>query len=382
MLALLPLAARNLWRRNRRRTFLTILTVAAATVVFCAVMVVPYVTTRIVHLSDESPRLVITNRASIAYGLPESYYDKIKVLPDVVAVSRMLWFGGVYEDPKDQFPTMALDADTLDIMWPEYGLNTSLMVPFKASKNAALVGIATMKHFGWRIGQNVALRSQVYPLTLTFKIAGIFDQGPDLTPFMLRRDYLEDALHNSGRVDMMWVRCSSPETTSRIAATIDEMFRNSGAETSTSTEKAFMNQMMSQYTPLMAVVEGIGLISVVALALGVLNATSMSLRERRGELAVLRSLGFTGDQILASLALEAVLVAVVGGILGTILADAALEWARGSMPALGPILSFGLPRPVMAEGIAASIVIGMVAALAPAAAALRSSVVNALRGIA
>ena len=180
----------------------------------------------------------------------------------------------------------------------------------------------------------------------------------------------------------MWVRCSSPETTTRVAAAIDEMFRNSGFETRSDTEKAFMSQMMSRFKPLMTVVEGIGLISVIALGLGVLNATLMSLRERRGELAVLRSFGFTGDQILTSLALEAVLVAVVGGILGTLLADLALGWARGSMPALGPLLSFGLPRPVMAEGIGASLVIGLAAAAAPAAAALRSSVVDALRGVA
>ena len=382
MLALLPLGAHNLLHRNRRRTLLTILTVAAADLVFCVVMVVPYVTARIVHLSDRSPRLVITNRASVAYGLPEFYYDKIMALPDVVAVNRMLWFGGVYEDPKDQFPTMALDADNLDVMWPEYGLNNSLMAAFQSAKNAALVGAATMNHFGWRIGQNVALRSQVYPLTLTFKITGVFYQGPDLTPFMLRRDYLEEALHNIGRVDIMWARCSSPEATNRVAAAIDEMFRNSGAETRTDTEKAFMNHMMDQYKPLMMVVQGIGLISVIALALAVLNATAMSLRERRSELAVLRSLGFSGDQILASLALEAVFVAVGGGILGTLFARAVLGWARGSVPALGPILSFGLPTAVMGEGITASIVIGLVAALAPALAALRSGVADTLRRVA
>src|SRR5271155_2134955 len=162
MLSLLPLAAYNLLRRNRRRTLLTILTVAAAALVFCAVMVVPYVTARVLQLSDRSPRLVITNRASVSYGLPEYYYDKIAALPDVVAVNRMLWFGGVYKDPKDQFPTMALDADNLDVMWPEYGLNNSLMSAFESSKNAALVGIATMNHHGWHVGQNVALRSQVY----------------------------------------------------------------------------------------------------------------------------------------------------------------------------------------------------------------------------
>jgi putative ABC transport system permease protein len=381
-LVLLPLAARNLWRRNRRRTWLTILTVAAATMVFCAVMAVPYVTDRIAHIADESPRLVVVNSASITYGLPEYYYTKITALPDVVAANRMSWFGGVYGDPKDQFPTMAMDADNIDVVWPEYGLDGELMAAFRSAKNAALVGAATMQHFGWRIGQNIALRSQVYPVTLTFKIAGVFYKGPDLTPFMFHRDYLEEALHNPGRVDLLWVRCASQEASGRVAAAIDEMFRNSGAETRSSTEKAFLTDMVDRFKPLTRIIEGIGLISVLALALAVLNATSMTLRERRGELAVLRSLGFSGPQILSALAVEAVLIAVVGGITGTILARVVMGLARGSVPALGPLLSFGLPAGVMAEGIMAAIVIGLFAAIAPALAALRANVVDTLRHVA
>jgi putative ABC transport system permease protein len=382
MLALMPLAARNLWRRNRRRTILTILTVAAATVVFCAVMVVPYVTFRIAHMSDQSPRLVVVNKASILYKLPEYYYDKIVALPEVVAANRMVWFGGVYDDPKNQFPTMALDADNLDRVWPEYNLGPEIMHAFASRKNAAVVGVATMHRFGWRVGQQIALRSQVYPLTLTFTIAGAFDQGPDLTPFMFHRDYLEEALHTPGKVDLLWVRCASTEATSRVAAAIDEMFRNSGAETQSSTEKAFMTDMIGRFKPLTAIVEGIGLISVVALAIAVLNATSMTLRERRGEIAVLRSLGFAGNQILFSLAIEGVLVAVIGGVLGTLIARETLGWARGSVPALGPLLSFGLPAAVMGEGVGAALLIGVVAALGPAAAALRYQVVDTLRGVA
>jgi putative ABC transport system permease protein len=381
LLALVPLAARNLMRRNRRRTCLTVLTVAAATVVYCAVMVVPYVTMRIADLAEESPRLVVVNRASIRYALPESYYDKIVRVPGVVAVNKMTWFVGVYDDPKHQFPTMALDANNFDVVWPEYRADARTISAFKSAKDAALVGVATMERFGWRVGQNVALRSEIYPVTLTFRIAGVYDKGPDLRAFMFHREYLDEALHNSGRVDFFWVRCSGMDTTGRVAAAIDEMFRNSGAETESRTEKAFMTDLLSRFKSITAIVEGIGLVSVIALALAVLNAASMSLRERRSELAVLRSMGFVGDQILASIGVEAVLMAAAGGILGTMMAYEGLFLARGSVPTLGPLLSFGLPGMVMAEGIAAALAMGLFAAVAPGVAALRSSVAETLRRI-
>ncbi len=379
MLTLLSLAGRNLWRRNRRRTCLTIFAAAAATLAFCAVMVVPYVISQVAHLADFSPRLVVMNRASFRYGLPESYAAKIAKLPDVVALNRMEWFAGIYDDPKHQFPTMALDADNTDVVWPEYGLDPGTMAAFKSAKDAAIVGIATMHRFGWRVGQTVALRSQIYPITLTFRICGVYRQGPDLTCFMLRRDYMEEALHNPGRVDLLWVRCSSSEATSRVAAAIDETFRNSAAETETGTEKAFLVNFISSFRPLGLMVEGIGAGAVVALALAVLNATAMSLRERRAEVAVLRSLGFVADQILLAFALEALLIALAGGLLGIVAAWAFLAWVRGPIPALGPLLSFGLPFPVMVGGFAVALAIGLTAGVMPAIGAVRSSVVDALR---
>src|SRR5690349_4116081 len=106
MFSLLPLAAHNLWRRNRRRTLLTILAVATATVVFCAVMVIPYVMTTILSRASASPRLVVLNSASLNYGIPDSHYMKIATIPGVMALNRMTWFGGIYDDPRHQFPTM------------------------------------------------------------------------------------------------------------------------------------------------------------------------------------------------------------------------------------------------------------------------------------
>jgi len=302
MLRLLPFAITDLWRRNRRRTFLTVLAMAAATVVFSATTVIPYVMNVIVDNADRSPRLAVTNRAAMNRGLPESYYWKIARVPGVLAVNRMSWFGGIYDDPKHQFPSMGIDADNPDQIWPEYAINHELVVRFKNTRDSAIVGTATMRRFGWRTGELVSLRNPVIPLTLTFRIIGTINQGPDLTIFLFHRDYLEEALHRPGLVSMLWVRCATLDDASRIAAVIDEMFRNSSAETRTETEKAFMAQMVSNYRPLARIVQGIGLAAVLAIALAVLNAASMSVRERTHEIAVLKSLGFTAAQILWGLA--------------------------------------------------------------------------------
>src|SRR5207244_2820041 len=98
----------------------------------------------------------------------------------------------------------------------------------------------------------------IYPTNLTFQIAGTYDTGPDLTAFMFHRAYLEEVLHNPGRTDLLWVRCDSYGSTSRVAAAIDEMFRNSEAETETRTEKAFMSDFVSRFGPIATLVEGIG----------------------------------------------------------------------------------------------------------------------------
>jgi putative ABC transport system permease protein len=382
MLSLLSFAVLSLRRRNRRRTLLTILAVACTTVVFCTVMVLPYVTDRIATSMDTSPRLVVINRTAMRWGLPESYSQKIANLPDVVAVNRMVWFQGVYDSPKHQFSTVAVDADNLDIIWPENGFDPATVDLLRKRRDGALVGAATMRRFGWKIGQNVVLRSQIYPLTLKFVIVGSYAGGPDPSVFMFRRDYLEEALHDTGRVDMMWVRCANSSVTSRIAGEIDSTFRNSGAETDTETEKAFIMTQLVKARSLGWIVQAVGLSAVIGIALAVLNGFAMTLRERRGEIAVFRTLGFGRSQIVGSFVAEAVVIALLGALLGISFSDLALDLLgdrTGTL--LGPALGAGIPYPVMLAAVATALGIGIVSAIIPTIAALRAPVFESLRNI-
>jgi len=382
MFALLSFAGISLVRRNRRRTVLTMLAVACATIVLCAVMVLPYVTDRIVANADTSPRVVVMNKSAMRYGLPESYSRKIEAMPDVVAVNRMTWFGGIYDSPKHQFSTVGVDPETLDTMWPEDNFDPGVVSAFKEYRDGAIVGPAIMRRFGWKVGQNDILKSQIYPVKLSFRILGSYSGATDPRVFMFRRDYLEETLHNATRVDMMWVRCANSRVTSRIAGQIDSTFRNSGAETETDTEKQFLITFLVRFQSIGHIVQAVGLCAVFAIALAVLNACSMTLRERRGEIAVMRTVGFSASQILASFTTEALVIALTGGILGALASALTVSLARGAMPALGPALSSGMPYPVMFAGIAMALSIGGVSALAPTLAALRTPVAQSLRGVA
>jgi putative ABC transport system permease protein len=379
--ALIPLAALNLWRRNRQRTLLTLLAVMTATVVFSVVMVIPFAMNNIVDHADGTPRLAVTNKAAYNRTLPASYYSKIARIPGVLAVSRMSWFGGIYDDPRHQFPNMGIDADNPDQIWPEYAIDRGLVARFKDTRDGAIVGVASMQRFRWHIGDMVSLQQPVTRLTLTFRIVGTINQGPDLTVFLFHRDYLEEAMHNPGNTSMLWVRAVDANQMTRIAATIDEMFRNSSAETRTETEKAFMAQMVSRFRPLASVVQGIGLSAVVAIALAVLNAASMTVRERSREMAVMKSLGFTSGQILWETAMESGVVALTGGIVGILAAAQMLHQIRGFFPTFGPLLSFGLPPQLMAGGLVMAVVVGLAAGILPTASAIRSTVVEGLRRV-
>jgi putative ABC transport system permease protein len=198
---------------------------------------------------------------------------------------------------------------------------------------------------------------------------------------MFRRDYLEEALRDATRVDMLWVRCANSRAASRIAGQIDSAFRNSGAETESATEKEFLTTFLVRFQSLGHIVQAVGLCAVFAIALAILNGSAMTLRERRSEIAVLRTVGFANSQILASFMTEAFSVALAGGVAGTLAAALILSLVRGAVSVLGPGLSGGMPYPVRLGGVAMALGIGGLSALAPTLAALRSPVYQSLREV-
>ncbi len=379
----LNLILKNLFR-NRRRTALTIFSIAVSMFIFAALASVPTAVNQVLSNVASSRRLVVHNKAGLPYGVPPAYLQKLLALPHVEAAVAQSWYGGIYHETTDQFPNWTLDIDGVEKVFPDWGVSERSWQEFKSERRACLVGPETMKRFHFRIGQMIMLRPSIpgYP-SVQLQIVGTLGSKapPDIMVF--RRDYLEEAVKAmNGRTpftDSMWVMPDSDAASSQVAKEIDEYFANSSAETQTETEKAFFADFLSNYRLIFDLAEWLGLIVVATIGLVAANTAAMSIRERRGEIAVMRSLGFPSRIILWLLLGESAVIAIFGGAIGCLGAVLLLKGAR--LGGLGPINTIRMPPLVLAEAMVIAVGIGLVSAWVPARSAARSNIVDTLRAI-
>ncbi len=385
------LIRRNLGR-NRTRTLLTTLAVAFSIFLVCAVMTLPTVRTSILERTMNARRLVVHHKYGLAYeNLPVAYAQRVRNLPHVTAVTHLTWFGGIYNEAKDFFPNYAVDSETLGEGLSEYQFDPVVLDQFKKIRNAALVGVRTMEKFGWKIGDEVTLRNSVwFNLSLTFKIIG---EVPNVNPmsatlFLFPRQYFEEALrpyeqfNAGGWISMLMVMVDNTENLETVMTAIDEQFRNSSHPTLTATQYEFTANFLSSFDGIIQVIMLVGFLVVASIVLIAANTAAMSVRERIGEVAVLKTIGFRRRTIFSLLLSEALLIAVLGGLLGVVPAYIILNAGTSSWsPFLGPLTLFLMPVSVMIQGLFIALFVGILAGVIPSRGAARLNVATALRQI-
>jgi len=205
----------------------------------------------------------------------------------------------------------------------------------------------------------------------------------------LNREYLDQALKAVGRpglgiAGMIWVRASDPARVNAIMRTADELSRNSEAETASETEKSFFSNFFGSlqgFVTIILIVTGLVALCIVFIAA---NTASMAVRERSGELAVLKAIGFTRGIIFGTLFAEAVVLSTLAGLLGvglTIGLTSLMRTAAGWNETLGPLGSFIVTAPVIVQGVFLSLFVGMLAGVVPSWGAARKSVVQTLHEV-
>jgi putative ABC transport system permease protein len=363
--------------RNRRRVTLTALSIGASLFIYSGLSSLPSAARQILSRSDSSVRIVCHNEAGLEYPLPEAYKRKLAAMPHVEAVAAQTWFGGVYDKPSDQFPNLAVDPEKIEIIWPDWGMSKLAVADFKRLRTASLVGGATMKRFHWKVGQQIILRGTVYPVDVTLTIVGTLgDKGlPDLLVF--RRDYLETMLNSPGRVNLFWVKVDRPESLPVAIAEIDQAFANSQAQTSSEAESAFLGCFLLGCRTLVRATQALGLIAILAIGLVAANTAVLSIRERRSEVAAMRSMGFSPALLQSLLVSESVLVGLAGGLIGCGAAFALFKLV--GMPAIGFVGVIQMPPVVWLKALGAGATIGFLSAVIPARAAARLTIAEALR---
>ena len=367
--------------RSKRRTILTVLSIAVSLFIFSALVSVPTAANQILSDTASSTRIATHNKAGLAYPIPIAYKQRIETIPHVEVVLAESWFGGVYHEVYDEFPNLAVDPEQVDLMWPDYGISQEQFEQFKKIRTACLVGSDTMKRFHLRLGQQIQLRGTLYPFNVTLNIVGTFSGKAPPNFLLFRRDYLEEAAGRPGMVDNIWVKIDKPENVPQVIAAIDEGFANSSAETSSESEAAFIGSFMDQYRTFFRMAELLGFIVVLMIGLVAANTAAMSIRERRGEIAVMRSIGFPSRTILSMLLAESILIGLAGGIIGCGAAYIVLKvFSVGN--AAGPLGSIHMQPAIAAETLVVAALIGLCSAFVPARSAARRNIVDALRTVA
>jgi putative ABC transport system permease protein len=252
-----------------------------------------------------------------------------------------------------------------------------------SDRQGAIVGRDLAERFGWKIGDRVPLTATIWRAkqgdTWEFNLVGIYDgdEGVDRTQFFFRYDYLdENRADGQGLVGWYVVKIADPDQSASLSRTFDEMFANSPAETKTTTEKGFVEGFAKQIGDIGTIM--IAISSTVLFMFGLVAASTMaqSVRERTSELAVLKTLGFSGGSILALVLAESLFVALTGGLLGL-----GLAWlfVQGGDPTNGMLPVFLLPARNLVTGIVLMVLIGVLAGLIPAIGAMRLRITDALR---
>ena len=377
----LPLVWKNIWRRKFRTTF-TLLSIFIAFLLFGILMTIRNSFALGVEIAGLD-RLVLINKISLIMPLPFSYKARLESVPGVNMVTHNTWFGGIYQDPSNFFANIAVDPEPFLKIYPEYKLPPEQVKAFFDDRQGAIVGRDLAKRFGWKVGDRVPLQGTIYrPRSgdiWTFNISGIYDaaDGIDKTQFFFRYDYLEEN-RTIGQGDVGWYIVKIDDGSKAVAMSrqFDAMFENSSAETKTTTEKGFVESFAKQIGDIGSIM--IAVSTVVLLMFGLVAASTMaqSVRERTSELAVLKTLGFTGPAILVLVLAESLFIAVLGGGLGL-----GLAWviARQGDPTGGLLAVFVLPGRDLWLGGAVMLAMGILAGVMPAIAAMRLKITDALR---
>jgi putative ABC transport system permease protein len=375
---------RLVWANLRRKKVRTTLTIGSFTVALFLFGLLAAIRMGFRGGADAAgaDRLDVINRVSLILPLPFSYRDRLLRVPGISGVTYASWFGGVYQTERNFFPQFAVDKDTWFDIYADYAVSPEGRDAFLRDRQACMVGRSLAKRFGFKVGDRIPLRGTIWEGAWEFNVTGIYDGSrpdADTSTMFFRADYLEEnRAFGQGTVGWYVVKIGNPDDAVRVTKAIDDLFANSPFETRTQTEKAFAASFVKQMGNIELLIMSIGSVVFFTLLLVTGNTMAIAVRERSGELAVLKTVGFSDARVLRLILAEAILIAGQGGFIGLVLAKLVIPGLSRALPMLGALyvspLTFGV-------GFVLALGVGAAAGFLPALGAMRLRVVDALRRV-
>jgi len=381
----LPLVWATLWRK-KVRTIFTLLSIVIAFLLFGMLETVDYAFAHPDGGVSGADRLITVNKYSITLSLPFADVQEVAALPGVAAVTWITWFGAYFQESKNFIFALPIDTDSyFNVHNDELELTDEAMAAFRNTRTGALVNVALMKQFGWKVGDKIPLHSTIWTqkstgsLDWTFDIVGTFGakdpaQAAQMASNLLFHYELFDEGRSFGKGEVGWLeeRVTDPAQSAELSKRIDALFANSSNETKTQPAKDFTMTFIKQYGDIGFVLRAI--LGAVFFTLLFLTGNTMmqSVRERIPELAVLKTLGFSDGTVLGLVIAESLLLCVIAASIGLALSYGTLPIIKQGLPGID--LS---PR-ALVPGIAVAVLLALVVGTPPALRAMRLNIVDAL----
>jgi putative ABC transport system permease protein len=379
------------WRNLLRRKFRTVFTIGAiffAFMLYGVLMAIRMAFSMGVDMAGQG-RLMVIDKVSIINPLPASYEGQIRTVDGVTDITHANWFGGYYQDVRNQFATFAVEPESwLRIYSKEYDLPDDQRKAFFTDRTGCIIGSDTARKYGFKVGQKVPINGTIYRRPdggpWEFTVDGIYDskqRGADKTQLVFNYQYLRETIpERSGfrdRYNWYVFTIANPDRAPEIAAKIDALFANSPSETKTNTEKAFVSDWAKQVGDIGTIMMWIVAMAMFTILLVAGNTMAQAIRERTNELAVLKTLGFSEGRILGMVLLESVVIAMAGGVLGLAVSFALITITGDPTHGMLPVFYF--PTPALVTGVGLVLALGLAAGFLPAWQASRLRIVDALR---
>jgi len=334
----------------------------------------------------EADRLVTVNKVNFTQPLPIAYFDRVRAFPGVREVTHANWFGGYYQDPKNNLIVFAVDPETyLHIISTDMVIPPEMRQAFIRERTGALVGESMASKFGWKVGDHIPISSNIFSQkngsnTWDVAIVGIFGKRkPQVgTNVMLFQYAYFNEARSFGQDTIGWLvlRTTSPSINDQVAKGVDAMFANSSYETSTDTEKAFNKAFVAQLGDIALIVTLVVGAAFITILMIVGNTMMMVVRERAREIGVLKTLGFSSARVLHLVLGETVLLALLGGIPGLAVAAAVTLALRRSLVEFVPGMALNVS--IVLAGLGFMLMLGLATGLLPAINAWRLKIAVAM----
>jgi putative ABC transport system permease protein len=370
--------------RNKRRSVLTMISISFS-LMLLTMMICIWRSFYVDQVAPEaSRRLIVRDRVSLAFFLPEFYREKIRAVPGITYVVPLTWFGGRYIDDRPQhfFAQLATDPDEYMKVASDKIMPEDQLKAWQHDRTGAIVDVTLADKYHWKIGDRVTLQGNIFPTNLDLTIRGIYHRDPPQNTLYFNSKYLEESVPwFKGQAGWYAAQVDTAEHVAEASHTIDNMFHNSPLQTKTESEKAFQLGFVASLGNIKAFILGICGAVVFAIMLVSANTMAMSIRSRTREVALLKTLGFTSRRVLSIFVSESVALSVMGGLLGILIAIPIIALLTHGFIGMGIPLNMKVKAPAAALALFAALILGVVSGYLPAYRASHRNIVEGLRHI-